>query len=127
MKLAPRRDPVGARVLLDTRYVRPSAHAQDPATGTQPAPQQGSPTMFRPSRVPRHRLFIPPLANPHARYLTLLPLVADLKSGEMSESERRTKRQVARGLFLSLTPAMQQSIRRRLASRGSDSRGDGST
>ena len=83
--------------------------------------------MFRPSRVPRHRLFIPPLANPHARYLTLLPLVEDLKSGEMSESERRTKRQVARGLFDSLTPAMQRSIRRRIASAQSDSGSDESS
>ncbi|MHB1210595.1 MAG: hypothetical protein ACYC1I_12960 [Acidimicrobiales bacterium] len=71
--------------------------------------------MFRPSSVPRHQLFIPPLANPYARFLTLLPLAVDLKTGEMSESERRTKRQVARGLYLSLTPAMQRAIRRRIA------------
>lgn len=83
--------------------------------------------MFRPSRVPRHQLFIPPLANPHARYLTLLPLAMDLKTGEMSESERRTKRQVARGLFDSLTPAMQRSIRRRIASAHSDSENDESS
>ncbi|MHB8837943.1 MAG: hypothetical protein ACYC7F_03220 [Gemmatimonadaceae bacterium] len=83
--------------------------------------------MFRPSRVPRHRLFIPPLANPYARYLTLLPLAMDLQTSEMSETERRTKRQVARGLFLSLTPAMQRSIRRRIASPGSDSGSDESS
>ena len=83
--------------------------------------------MFRPSRVPRHRLFIPPLANPYARYLTLLPLAVDLQTSEMSESERRTKRQVARGLFLSLTPAMQRSIRKRISSTRSDSEGDGSS
>ena len=83
--------------------------------------------MFRPSRVPRHRLFIPPLANPYARYLTLLPLAMNLQTSEMSESERRTKRQVARGLFLSLTPAMQQSIRKRIASIRSEAEGDGSS
>ena len=83
--------------------------------------------MFRPSRVPRHRLFIPPLANPYARYLTLLPLAMDLQTSEMSESERRTKRQVARGLFLSLTPAMQRSIRKRISLLRSDSEGDGSS
>ena len=82
--------------------------------------------MFRPSRVPRHRLFIPPLATPYARYLTLLPLALDLQTSEMSESERRTKRQVARGLFLSLTPAMQRSIRRRISAPRSDSGGDDS-
>ena len=83
--------------------------------------------MFRPSRVPRHRLFIPPLANPYARYLTLLPLAVDLKTGEMNETERRTKQQVARGLFLSLTPAMQRSIRLHLARRPADGRDEGSS
>jgi hypothetical protein len=61
----------------------------------------------------RSRLFIPPLANPHARFVVLIPIARRLDDRNISEAERRQLRQVARGLYESLSPAMQRAFVRR--------------
>ncbi len=60
----------------------------------------------------RSRLFIPPLANPFARLLTLAPVVRRLDEPNLTDAERRAIRQVARGLYESLPPAIQRAFRR---------------
>ncbi len=61
----------------------------------------------------RSHLFVPSLANPHARFLALGPIVAQVDSPNICQDERRVLRQVARGLYASLTPSMQRAFRSR--------------